>query len=228
MGEVLFICEGNTEVFLLFKILEKEFNIKIPQELKDNGNLNIKSVTGTIVPFGKNNDISINVTNLNGETKLNSYTKVLINDRSFNNLSKVLYIMDADYTQGNESGFERTKRAITDSISELKKNSENLICDYFITPNNKDEGMTETLLINALNCQEIVSYIKDDVIPTVKNMKECEITNEQKSTFMMIAATQNPLRATAPSFISKCYKKLNKENKDFKNLIDFIGNNIKL
>ena len=39
MGEVLFICEGNTEVFLLFKILEKEFNIEIPKELKDNGNL---------------------------------------------------------------------------------------------------------------------------------------------------------------------------------------------
>lgn len=100
--------------------------------------------------------------------------------------------------------------------------------DYFITPNNKDDGMTETLLLDALNCQEVVTYIRNDVVPVVKEMKDCEITNEQKSTFMMVAATQNPLRGTAPAFISKCYDKFNKESQSLKNLIDFIGKCIKI
>jgi hypothetical protein len=39
---------------------------------------------------------------------------------------------------------------------------------------------------------------------------------------MMVAATQNPLRATASSFISSCYNKFDKTHVDFVKLKNFI------
>ena len=224
MDSILFICEGSTEVFLLYKILEREFNIEISNELKKNGNLFIPKMKGIMSSFFENENISIKAYNLDGETKLKKYTKALSKDPFLENLTKVIYIMDADYISGSETGYERTKKAIEDSIKELKEKSEDLEFDYFITPNNKDDGMTETLLLDSLNCQEVVDYIRNDVISVVKEMKNCEIKNEQKSTFMMVAATQNPLRGTAPAFISKCYDKFDKNSTSLKNLIDFLKN----
>jgi len=43
----------------------------------------------------------------------------------------------------------------------------------------------------------------------------------------MIAATQNPLRGSAPAFLSKCYDKIDKKNPKFKKISEFIKNNIK-
>lgn len=224
MEKILFICEGSTEIFLLYKILEKEFNIKILENLKENGNLSMKNIKDIMTDFASTDNLSIEITDLKGERNLVNYTKVLSNNRFFLDLTKVIYIMDADYISGSETGYERTKKAIEDSIKELKEKSEDLEFDYFITPNNKDDGMTETLLLDSLNCQEVVDYIRNDVIPVVKEMKNCEIKNEQKSTFMMVAATQNPLRGTAPAFISKCYDKFDKNSTSLKNLIDFLKN----
>lgn len=228
MKKILFICEGSTEIFLLYKILEKEFKIKISEELKENDNLSMKNIKDIMTNFAKIDNISIEIADLKGERNLVNYTKVLMNNRFFQDLTKIIYIMDADYKEGTETGYERTKKAIEDSIKELREKSESLEFDYFITPNNKDDGMTETLLLDALNCQGVVTYIRNDVVPVVKEMKDCEITNEQKSTFMMVAATQNPLRGTAPAFISKCYDKFNKDSKSLKNLIDFIKKNIEI
>lgn len=226
MEKILFICEGSTEIFLLYKILEKEFNIKILENLKENGNLSMKNIKDIMTDFASTDNLSIEITDLKGERNLVNYTKVLSNNRFFLDLTKIIYIMDADYISGSETGYERTKKAIEDSIKELKEKSEDLEFDYFITPNNKDDGMTETLLLDSLNCQEVVDYIRNDVIPVVKEMKNCEIKNEQKSTFMMVAATQNPLRGTAPAFISKCYDKFDKNSAFLKNLIDFLNKHI--
>lgn len=226
MEKILFICEGSTEIFLLYKILEKEFNIKILENLKENGNLCMKNIKDIMTDFASTDNLSIEITDLKGERNLVNYTKVLSNNRFFLDLTKIIYIMDADYISGSETGYERTKKAIEDSIKELKEKSEDLEFDYFITPNNKDDGMTETLLLDSLNCQEVVDYIRNDVISVVKEMKNCEIKNEQKSTFMMVAATQNPLRGTAPAFISKCYDKFDKNSVSLKNLIDFLNKHI--
>ena len=45
-------------------------------------------------------------------------------------------------------------------------------------------------------------------------MESCEITDfsESKSIFMMIAATQNPMKGSASTFITDCYKKIDKDN----------------
>ena len=97
---------------------------------------------------------------------------------------------------------------------------------YFITPDNKNDGMTENLIIDSLNCTEIVEYIKN-VIEEVKEFPKAEIKNKAKSTFLMIAATQNPLRGSASAFLSSCYDKIDKENPKFKKISEFIKNNIK-
>lgn len=44
----------------------------------------------------------------------------------------------------------------------------------------------------------------------------------------MVAATQEPLRGTAPIFISRSYDKLDRESLSLRKLIDFIGKCIKI
>lgn len=230
MRNVLFVCEGSTEIFLLYKILEKEFKIKINENLKDNGNLVIKKIDdmeSLIVEFAQTSDISIFIGNLDGETNLSDYITELCENRFFYNLDRILFLMDADFSSGEDTGFERTKKAIEREKEKLKINEE-LEVDYYIMPNNERDGMSETLLVDILKCKEITSYIKDEVIPKVKTLEGQEIKNEEKSRFMMIAATQNPLRATASSFISSCYKKFDKTHKDFIKLKNFIDRGINL
>ena len=65
MEKILFICEGSTEIFLLYKILEKEFKIKISEELKENGNLSMKNIEDIMTNFAKTNNISIEIADLN-------------------------------------------------------------------------------------------------------------------------------------------------------------------
>lgn len=224
MRNILFVCEGSTEIFLLYKILEKEFKIRINESLKDNGNLVIKKIDdmeSLIVEFAQTSDINIFIGNLDGETNLSDYITELCENRFFYNLDRILFLMDADFSSGEDTGFERTKKAIEREKEKLKINEE-LKVDYYIMPNNERDGMSETLLVDILKCKEITSYIKDEVIPKVKTLEGQEIKNEEKSRFMMIAATQNPLRATASSFISSCYNKFDKTHVDFIKLKNFI------
>lgn len=230
MKNILFVCEGSTEIFLLYKILEKEFGIKISESLKENGNLIVKKIDemeSLIVEFAQTNDINIFIGNLDGETNLSDYVTELYDDRFFYNLDKVLFLMDADFSSGEDTGFQRTKKAIEREKEKLKINEE-LEIDYYIMPNNEKDGMSETLLVDILKCKEITSYIKDEVIPNIKKLDGQEIKNEEKSRFMMVAATQNPLRATASSFISSCYKKLDKTHIDFIRLKKFIEKGLSL
>ena len=90
----------------------------------------------------------------------------------------------------------------------------------------RDTLVTENLIIDSLNCTEIVEYIKN-VIEEVKEFPKAEIKNKAKSTFLMIAATQNPLRGSASAFLSSCYDKIDKESPKFKKISEFIKNNIK-
>lgn len=223
MSKVLFVCEGNSEAFLLYKILKKEFNL-VDCKLEKNGNLVLeeKSISKTLLGNVENKEVYFIL--LGGESKLKAHITELCSDREFETFNSILFFMDADYKVEEETGFQRTEKAIKDVINIIKENRENkeVLLDYFISPNNKDDGMIENLLIEAINCKEIKNYIKSDVIPKVKQMEEAEITNEAKSTFIMIAATQNPLRVNTSSFITSCYDKLDKNNVSFKKFLDFI------
>ena len=222
---VLFICEGNTEVFLLYKILKEEFNLKIEGKILTNdGNLNMKEIK-QFTFLGKVNNNNIYIGNIRGVSNLNStYIIELIENSQFYKLDKILFIMDADYSENNESGFIRMEKSIVDIIKKIQE-TKNIKTDYFISPNNRDDGMIENLLIEAIKCKEIKEYIKEEVVPKIRKMEGCEITDfsESKSIFMMIAATQNPMKGSASTFITDCYKKIDKDNEYFKGIKDFIS-----
>lgn len=222
---VLFICEGNAEVFLLYKILKEEFKLEIEEKILTNDrNLNMKEIKQFTL-LGKVNNNNIYIGNIRGVSNLNStYIIELIENSQFYKLDKILFIMDADYSENNESGFIRVKKSITDSIKKIQE-TKNIKTDYFISPNNRDDGMIENLLIEAIKCKEIKEYIKEEVVPKIRKMEGCEITDfsESKSIFMMIAATQSPMKGSASTFITDCYKKLDKDNEYFKGIKDFIS-----
>ena len=190
---ILFICEGNTEVFLLYKILKEEFKLEIEEKiLTSDGNLNMKEIKQFTL-LGKVNDNNIYIVNIRGVSNLNStYIIELVDNLQFYKLDKILFIMDADYEENNESGFIRIEKSIT----------------YIIK-----------------KCKEIKEYIKNKVVPNIREMESCEITDfsESKSIFMMIAATQNPMRGSASTFITDCYKKIDKNNEYFKGIKNFIS-----
>ena len=222
---ILFICEGNAEVFLLYKILKEEFKLEIEEKILTNDrNLNMKEIKQFTL-LGKVNNNNISIGNIRGVSNLNStYIIELIENSQFHKLDKILFIMDADYRENNESGFIRVKKSITDSIKKIQE-TKNIKTDYFISPNNRDDGMIENLLIEAIKCKEIKEYIKNEVVPNIREMESCEITDfsESKSIFMMIAATQNPMKGSASTFITDCYKKIDKDNEYFKGIKNFIS-----
>ena len=222
---ILFICEGNAEVFLLYKILREEFKIEIEEKILTNdGNLNMKEIKQFTL-LGKVNNNNIYIGNIRGVSNLNStYIIELIENSQFHKLDKILFIMDADYRENNESGFIRMEKSIVDIIKKIQE-TRNIKTDYFISPNNRDDGMIENLLIEAIKCKEIKEYIKNVVVPNIRKMESCEITDfsESKSIFMMIAATQSPMKGNASSFITDCYKKLDKDNEYFKGIKNFIS-----
>ena len=222
---ILFICEGNAEVFLLYKILREEFKIEIEEKILTNdGNLNMKEVK-QFTFLGKVNNNNIYIGNISGVKNLNSvYLTELIENSQFYKLDKILFIMDADYGENNESGFTRMEKSITDIIKKIQE-IKNIKTAYFISPNNRDDGMIENLLIEAMKCKKIKEYIKEEVVPNIRKMEDCEITkfSESKSIFMMIAATQSPMKGNASSFITDCYKKLDKDNEYFKGIKNFIS-----
>ena len=222
---VLFVCEGNAEVFLLYKILKEEFKIEIEEKnLTSDRNLNMKEIK-QFTFLGKVNNNNIYIGNISGVKNLNSvYVTELIESSQFYKLDKILFIMDADYGDNNESGFTRMEKSITDIIKKIQE-TKNIKTAYFISPNNRDDGMIENLLIEAMKCKKIKKYIKEEVVPKIRKMEDCEITkfSESKSIFMMIAATQSPMKGNASSFITDCYKKLDKDNEYFKGIKNFIS-----
>lgn len=222
---ILFICEGNAEVFLLYKILREEFKIEIEEKILTNDeNLNMKEIK-QFTFLGKVNNNNIYIGNISGVKNLNSvYLTELIESSQFYKLDKILFIMDADYGDNNESGFTRMEKSITDIIKKIQE-TKNIKTAYFISPNNRDDGMIENLLIEAMKCKKIKEYIKEEVVPKIRKMEDCEITkfSESKSIFMMIAATQSPMKGNASSFITDCYKKLDKDNEYFKGIKNFIS-----
>ena len=131
---VLFICEGNTEVFLLYKILKEEFKLEIEGKILTNdGNLNMKEIK-QFTFLGKVNNNNIYIGNIRGVSKLNSaYVTELIENPQFRKLDKILFIMDADYSENNESGFIRMEKSIVDIIKKIQE-TRNIKTDYFISP----------------------------------------------------------------------------------------------
>ena len=183
---ILFICEGNAEVFLLYKILKEEFKIEIEEKnLTNDGNLNMKEIK-QFTFLGKVNNNNIYIGNISGVKNLNSvYVTELIESSQFYKLDKILFIMDADYGDNNESGFTRMEKSITDIIKKIQE-TKNIKTAYFISPNNRDDGMIENLLIEAMKCKKIKEYIKSVTLKYMINDEEIPSVEDEKYNFKVI------------------------------------------
>ena len=73
MRKILFVCEGVTEVFLLYKILKEIENLEINKKILENGNLKMKSLDKLINLFFEKQNLKIFINNLKGKNKLNNF-----------------------------------------------------------------------------------------------------------------------------------------------------------
>lgn len=121
--------------------MREEFKIEIEEKILTNdGNLNMKEIK-QFTFLGKVNNNNIYIGNISGVKNLNSvYLTELIENSQFYKLDKILFIMDADYGENNESGFTRMEKSITDIIKKIQE-IKNIKTAYFISPNNRDDGM---------------------------------------------------------------------------------------
>lgn len=201
----IIICEGKTEVALLYALNEKISNTYT--NYKPN---NIKQSITMI-----NEDIGL--INLEGKANLNRVVKNLgrtLIDKL--DIEKISFIMDAD------DNFDAMKDSLNDRIESLKKSVPEAEYNYFILPQNDGSlGMAEDLIMDGLYKKELINVIKEEVYP-----KLCEyetIKNPSKTKLMIFNATQDPQSSNASFMIENAKKLINLEDEVFENLKKFIS-----
>lgn len=224
MKDVIFICEGITETSLLCKIFEKE-DIELIKDYEK-----FDKYSEKIKEIGKSKKFTIKIANLNGIDKKkefkNRFTK--LKEKELENIEKVIFIVDADYT-GKNGGFENREKAWNAFKESLEEELSDYNIDYkfYIMPDNENDGMSENLLMESLKCHEICEYINNVTIPHILKLPLCNIKNEAKSAFTMIAATQEPVKPKPSYFLDKFFDEMiDYNNEKIKKFRDFIINNI--
>ncbi len=201
----IIICEGKTEVALLYALNDNILNSYKKYKPKD--------INQSLVEI--NDDIGL--INLGGKANLNGVVKTLgktLVDKP--NIEKISFIMDAD------DNFDAMKDSLNDRIESLKKYVPEAEYNYFILPQNDGStGMAEDLIMDGLYKKELITVIKEEVFP-----KLCEyekIKNPSKTKLMIFNATQDPQSSNASFMIENAKKLINLEDEVFKNLKDFIS-----
>lgn len=87
---ILFICEGETEVCLVYKVLKKEFNLIPDKNVEEKGNFILKNFSKMINDFFIKDTDKIKVYNLKGEDKLNDYIDELSYSREIQDINKII------------------------------------------------------------------------------------------------------------------------------------------
>lgn len=228
MSKIVFACEGITEVNLIIKILElrEEFYFKLKRL---NNSIDSAQNIGTYL---ENN---IYIANFQGVDNLKNFRKNFCKDRPLET-DKLIFIVDADYynDEKKNGGYENRKISIENHIKIIKETLESeygeneLQFDYYITPDNKSDGMTEDICLKSIQCQKIVKYVDTEAIPAVLKTGEANIKNRAKSAFMMVSATQDPLKGSSHLFIDNCFKLFNQETPEFQQIKEFIFKNLSL
>ncbi len=201
----IIICEGKTEVALLYALNENILNTYKNYKPND--------IKQSLVEI--NEDIGL--INLGGKANLNGVVKTLgktLVDKP--DIEKISFIMDAD------DNFDAMKDSLNDRIESLKKYVPEAEYNYFILPQNDGStGMAEDLIMDGLYKKELITVIKEEVFP-----KLCEyekIKNPSKTKLMIFNATQDPQSSNASFMIENAKKLINLEDEVFKNLKDFIS-----
>ena len=229
MSKIVFASEGITEVNFILKLLELKEGFLFND--KNNKKIDNKELSPQLVGKYENNDIYL--ANFGGVNSFKKFIEKFCDNRP-TEIDKLIFIVDADfYNAEKQNGdYKNRKKSIEGYIKKIKEKIEidygecKILFDYYITPNNKDDGMTEDICLKSINCQKIVEYIKNEVIEKVEKTGEANIKNISKSTFMMVSATQDPLRGSSHLFIDNCFSLFNQEEEELVKFKEFIYKNL--
>ncbi len=150
-------CEGLTDQVFISDFLRLFYGIQL-----------LRDEESKKKPFKiKNNQLDITITDVGGCTKLSN--QIYINelqdniDTGYQNI----VIFDADYerTRLGNKGYAACKRKLVDII-----NNKNVKFDYFIWPNNNDDGVIETLL------KELIPKNKQNIFECIESHQNCLVS----------------------------------------------------
>jgi len=138
----IILVEGITDVNLVRYIYSKiSSEYHFDDFVAPRGRTNSKVVT-----FENKKHPKLQIINLKGQDNLEYTLKTILKPREAT-ISQIGIIIDAD--QNFQQSEDEVKRVITSSSINMKKIS------YFLTPNNKDLGNLETLLLSSLDKTDI-------------------------------------------------------------------------
>jgi len=203
----IFICEGITEVALVYSLSAKisEFIVKE----------NLNKISRSPFNIGEN----IWMLNLQGKGNIDEVVKKLAKGLVDKNVEKIGFIMDAD------ENFESMKDSLDGKIRYLKENGIEAEYSYYILPKNDGTlGMAEDLIMSTLYKQNLMKFIEDDIFPVLKRHPDQNIKNNSKTKLMLFGATQDPQCSSANFMLTRAPRLICFENQNFDCLREFIAN----
>ncbi|NHM02413.1 DUF3226 domain-containing protein [Flavobacterium difficile] len=143
MSKIKIFCEGITDQVFIADCIELFYGFESTRVDKKNSKLDIKFSNG------------IEIIDVGGCSKLSNeiYISQLEDNKALNGVNVVIF--DADYTElGNgNKGFDSCKQKL-----EGIKRDKNVDFDYFLWPNNNDDGIVEDLLRKLIPSDKEVVY----------------------------------------------------------------------
>ena len=168
-----------------------------------------KDITNNFDDFEKENNEykykDLVIVDLQGQDKLEKFLKRL--NKKIVKISKIGIIQDAD------DNFEKSKIDIEDAIKNSKINNANI--EYFLTPNNKENGDLETLFISTINKDNSIlkcfeSYA--ECLSKKNDVHEKALNKGKVYAYTMYSQSGENLYKPQDSFINK----KNKQDQDTK------------
>lgn len=209
------IVEGITDIAFIKYICVKSNIINNYDDFK------LQKASSTMVDTYKYNDLYI--INLKGKDNL-EYTLTNILKPLENKISKISIIQDAD--NDFETSLKNVKTTIKNSkISKIE-------IPIYLTPNNKNNGDLETLLLSTLKNNDIINCFDDyeDCLKKENTIYEKALNKGKLYAYTMYSQSGENLHKPQDSFMYKynsIYKDTNLWNlKDdnFKSIVNFIKN----
>ncbi|SFV70831.1 hypothetical protein MNB_SV-13-2048 [hydrothermal vent metagenome] len=149
----ILLVEGITDVNLVRYIYSQMSEENSFDDFVKKGNINPKIVT-----FENQRNPSLKIINLNGQDKLDKALENIILPME-RKIKKIGIISDAD------NNFDLSKEIVIKAIENSLINKDKFMC--FLTPNDKDVGNLETLLLSSLDKENLPQ------LQCFKEYKEC-------------------------------------------------------
>lgn len=203
----IIICEGITEVALVYALSEK-----ISKSFK-------VDKLGTIGQSPTNLIDDIYLINLRGNTHIKNVVKTLSKTLVDKEVKKIGFIMDAD------NDFNAIKGNLEGKITILKNAGVEADYSYYILPKNDGTfGMSEDLIMKGLYKKSLMNLINNHIYPNIEKHPEQNIKNPSKTKLMLFGATQDPQSSSASFMLTRASALVNFDDEIFDGLKVFIEN----